>query len=220
MLITPERALTSAEIAAVRDWVQAGGGLFLCEQSDYRGLSKPFYTNPILEALEAGITIQDDEVLDNEQYTLDDPWFPQVCLVDHEVWYPPFSPAAFEISSLIISPTEVAVGGEVSISVVVKNTGNLEGTYPVTLEISGGPVKVENVALAGGATKSVTFKVVKDTEGFYLVRVDGWVGSFNAKGGGTRAGTRKLERAICWCRPGGDNCNKGGGDRSIPEREL
>jgi hypothetical protein len=92
---------------------------------------------------------------------------------------PPPAPAAFMVSSLIISLLEVAFEEEVSISVTVTNTGDLEGTYTVTLKINGAVEAIENVELAGGATKLVTFKVVEDTEGTYNVEVNGLTGSFS-----------------------------------------
>ena len=91
----------------------------------------------------------------------------------------PPAPAAFTVSDLIISPPEVALGEEISISVTVKNTGDLEGIYTVTLKINDVVEAIENVTLAGGATKSVTFKVAEDTEGTYNVKVDGLTGSFS-----------------------------------------
>jgi hypothetical protein len=91
----------------------------------------------------------------------------------------PPSPAAFKVSSLIISPSQVSVGEYVSISVTVKNTGDLKGTYTVTLKINGTVEAIENVTLAGGATKSVPFSVVENTEGTYIVEVDGLTGSFS-----------------------------------------
>jgi uncharacterized membrane protein len=87
-------------------------------------------------------------------------------------------PAAFTVSSLTISPSEVEVGEEVTISVVVQNTGELEGTYTVTLRINGVIEDIENVTLAGGTTKSVTFRVAEGTGGTYNVEVDGLTGTF------------------------------------------
>lgn len=43
--------------------------------------------------------------------------------------------ATFEVSNLIIYPTEVYVGEAVSISVTVTNVGGLTGTYEVNCEV-------------------------------------------------------------------------------------
>lgn len=43
--------------------------------------------------------------------------------------------ARFEVSNLVIEPTEVYVGEPVSISVVVTNVGGRTGSYEVILEV-------------------------------------------------------------------------------------
>jgi len=47
------------------------------------------------------------------------------------------APAAFTPSSLSISPVEVNIGDEVTISLFVVNTGGKSGSYEVTLKIDG-----------------------------------------------------------------------------------
>jgi len=88
------------------------------------------------------------------------------------------APAAFTVSSLTISPSQVSVGEEVSISVTVTNTGDLAGTYTVTLKINGIVENTENVTLAGGATELVVFTVAGNKEGTYSVEVNGLAGTF------------------------------------------
>jgi PGF-pre-PGF domain-containing protein len=88
------------------------------------------------------------------------------------------APAAFTVSALTISPSQVSVGEEVSISVTVTNTGDLAGTCTVTLKINGIVENTENVTLAGGATRVVTFTVSEDTEGTYNINVNGQTGAF------------------------------------------
>ncbi len=88
------------------------------------------------------------------------------------------APAAFTVSTLSINPLEVSVGEDVSISVMVKNTGDLEGTHTVALEINGAVEALENVAVAGRSDKPVTFVVTKDVEGTYDVEADGLTGTF------------------------------------------
>jgi hypothetical protein len=88
------------------------------------------------------------------------------------------APAAFTVSALTISPSQVSVGEEVSISVTVTNTGDLAGTYTVTLKINGIVENTENVTLAGGATMVVTFTISEDIEGTYNVEVGVQTGAF------------------------------------------
>ncbi|UCD54453.1 MAG: hypothetical protein JSU76_01905 [Dehalococcoidia bacterium] len=91
------------------------------------------------------------------------------------------APAAFTTSDLSIAPTEVDMGEEVTISVLVTNTGDLSGSYEVTLNIDGTAVATEEVTLAGGASERVTFTTTQDTAGRYSVTIDGLLGTFDVK---------------------------------------
>jgi len=88
------------------------------------------------------------------------------------------SPAVFAVSDLSVSPSRVGIGQQVTISVIVTNTGGLEGTYTVTLEIDGATADARQVTVAGGASEKVTFIDSERTEGTYAVSVDGESGSF------------------------------------------
>ena len=88
------------------------------------------------------------------------------------------APAAFTVSALTISPSQVSVGEEVSISVTVTNTGDLEGAYEITLKIDGVVENAENVTLAGGENRQVMFTISEDIEGTYNVEVGGQTGAF------------------------------------------
>ncbi len=90
-------------------------------------------------------------------------------------------PAAFTASALTISPTEVDVGEKVTVSVLVANTGDLTGSYEVTLKINNVEVATEGVTLAGAASQKVTFTTVKDAAGTYAVNIDGLSGTFVVK---------------------------------------
>jgi len=87
-------------------------------------------------------------------------------------------PAAFTLSSLVISPAEVAPGEKVNISVSLANTGGLEGSYTAVLKINGVKEAEQSVTIAAGASKTVTFIVAKEEAGSYSVTVDGVSGSF------------------------------------------
>ncbi len=93
----------------------------------------------------------------------------------------PPAPAAFAAGALTISPTEVGIGQMVTISVLVTNSGNLEGTYQVTLEIDNKVVETQEVTLAGGASDTVTFKISENVARSYSVNIDGLSGSFVVK---------------------------------------
>ena len=90
-------------------------------------------------------------------------------------------PAAFTSSALAISPTEVNIGESVSISATVTNTGDLAGSYEVTLRINDAVIATKEVTLAGLASQKVTFTTTRDAAGSYAVSVDGLSGTFTVK---------------------------------------
>jgi len=87
-------------------------------------------------------------------------------------------PAVFTTTDLAISPDEVDIGEEVTISVTVANTGDLADSYKVTLKIDEVGVATKDVTLAGGASQKVTFTTAKDVAGSYTVNVNGLSGTF------------------------------------------
>jgi len=89
--------------------------------------------------------------------------------------------AAFTSTKLFISPSEVNIGGSVTISVEVTNTGKEAGNYTVTLKIDGVVEATKDVILNAGASKEVTFTTAKDVAGSYSVDVNGLSGSFTVK---------------------------------------
>lgn len=93
------------------------------------------------------------------------------------------APAAFTISALAISPAKVNIGEDITISALVTNTGDLTGTYEVTLKIDNVVVATESVTLAGGASEKVTFTTSKDVAGTYAVNLNGLSGTFVVKAG-------------------------------------
>lgn len=85
---------------------------------------------------------------------------------------PPPAPAAFATSALAVSPTEVDIGETVTISTLVTNTGDLTGSYVVTLEINKVAVATKEVTLDGGTSQRITFTATKDVAGTYTVSID------------------------------------------------
>ena len=159
MFIGPERAFTSAEIGAIRDWVRAGGGLFLCDQADYQEYCGAVYSNPILEALGVNIRVQDDQATDNEKYNRW-PWDLRVYLVDHPVWYPPYAVSA----GARPGAKTVNAGGKATFTLTVYNDGTEVDTYRIELtSTKGWPVVLEREesTLASGQAENV--EIVVDT---------------------------------------------------------
>jgi hypothetical protein len=90
----------------------------------------------------------------------------------------PKAPAAFTTSTLSVSPAEVDIGESVMVSVIVTNTGDLAGSYEVTLKIDGMAVETRKIVLAGGGSEVVTFTSTGESAGAHTVEVDGLRGSF------------------------------------------
>ncbi len=83
----------------------------------------------------------------------------------------------FAISELTISPAEAEAGEEVTISVLVVNSGDLAGGYVVTLRIDNDVVATREITLEGGGSELVSFAVLRDA-GTYRFEINGVTGSF------------------------------------------
>ncbi|HEY82603.1 MAG TPA: helix-turn-helix domain-containing protein [Dehalococcoidia bacterium] len=90
-------------------------------------------------------------------------------------------PATFAISDLTITPSQADIAEKVTISVTVTNSGDLAGSYEVTLKINNEAVSTQKVTLAGHSSEKVTFITVHGKEGSYKVDVNGLTGSFSVK---------------------------------------
>jgi hypothetical protein len=96
------------------------------------------------------------------------------------------TPATFELSNLVVNPTEVEVGENVEISVTIKNVGGSEGTYYGfgALKVDNSPYTLaqEGVTLEGGenTTLATALSDVGLTAGpkTYSVEVENLTGSF------------------------------------------
>lgn len=88
------------------------------------------------------------------------------------------APAKFEVSNLIISPSEAEPGDAVTVLVDVSNVGNERGTYTVKLKIDGVVQQTKSVTLDNGENTSVSFTVIKNIEGSYNIEISGLTGSF------------------------------------------
>jgi hypothetical protein len=95
----------------------------------------------------------------------------------------PPTPATFTTSALTISPAEVNVEEIVTISTTVTNTGDVTGTYQVTLKIDGIAEQVKEVTLDKGTSLDVIFKTTNDKAGIYTVDVNGLSGAFMVREG-------------------------------------
>jgi len=86
--------------------------------------------------------------------------------------------AAFTTSDLFITLGEVDIGEEITIGVLITNTGNLSGSHEVTFKINDEVIRTEEVTLAGGTSRMITCTTAVYDVGSYSVAVDGLSGSF------------------------------------------
>jgi len=88
------------------------------------------------------------------------------------------APASFQISRLTITPDEIDLGEEITISALVENTGDLSGTYDVQLKINEEVVDTKSISLKGHTTATVLFTVKPEAGGIFAVTVNGLTGRF------------------------------------------
>ena len=93
----------------------------------------------------------------------------------------PPKPAEFEVSDLVLIPSEIEPGGTVIISAMVANVGEMVGSYIVELKVDGETVETESVTLAGGTSQSISLTISSEEEGVHTVEVDGVSGSFTVE---------------------------------------
>ncbi|MBM3173990.1 MAG: transglutaminase domain-containing protein [Chloroflexi bacterium] len=82
------------------------------------------------------------------------------------------APAAFEVVSLQVLPSEVMPGEPVIVNVEVENVGGVEGNYEVELRVNAVKVQTRVITLGPKEAKIFTFELVKDIPGRYSIQVD------------------------------------------------
>jgi uncharacterized membrane protein len=94
---------------------------------------------------------------------------------------PIVQPADFSVSELRVDPTQIYVGGEVTISVRVANGGGARGSYTVVLKIDQSTLDSETVTLGAGESTTVEFRVTEQNPGTYDVDVNSLTAEFSVK---------------------------------------
>jgi hypothetical protein len=94
---------------------------------------------------------------------------------------PTKEPAKFVVSSVTSSAATVESGKEVTINVIVSNSGGTTGDYQVILKINGTTEASKTVTVNPGESLTVPFSVVKTTPGKYTVDVNGTSTSFTVE---------------------------------------
>jgi len=80
-------------------------------------------------------------------------------------------PAAFELVSLAVEPTSVVLGESCYISAIVRNTGEVGGSYDAELVVDGRVVEMKQVSCAGGAAETADFTFTPTSGGASEVAV-------------------------------------------------
>lgn len=88
-----------------------------------------------------------------------------------------FKPAGFTLSNLVISPAQAVAGQAVSIMCDIANTGGVQGSYAVSLQLNGVQADSKEVTVAAGAKQTVAFSLVKDIGGTYFVAIENLTGT-------------------------------------------
>jgi hypothetical protein len=88
------------------------------------------------------------------------------------------APAKFEVSNLTVSPPQIQLNQEVSISLNVANTGGKSGDYNLELKVDGTVMSTTQVTIAAGASQMASFAITGDTAGKHQVEVAGLRGEF------------------------------------------
>jgi len=139
------RPLSSDEIQAIVDWVNAGGGLIIMCQADYSGYGAPDYPNAVLDALNSGIKFQDDEVYDDNSWasgvTGAGAWFPEVYLVDSragdpnvDVWFP-----RYDFNTELGWSSMTVESARVLFPFTITNMGTRDSTYTIYVSETSTP---------------------------------------------------------------------------------
>jgi len=103
--------------------------------------------------------------------------------------FPLTPPADFQISDLEVTPSEVEVGEEVTVSVKIANVGGQTGSYILQLLINQTIGGTKTVTLEEGDSTTTEFKIIKQTPGTYNIEIDGLVDGFTVRVTSSNGGT-------------------------------
>ncbi len=86
------------------------------------------------------------------------------------------SSVEFTTNNLVINPTVAEAGQTVTASAEISNTGEIDGSYPVTLKVAGAHIEDKDLTVSPGVTETVSFTFTRDTPGYYEIEVAGLTG--------------------------------------------
>jgi len=83
----------------------------------------------------------------------------------------------FRLSSLTITPQEIAPGESTQVKVNVANIGSGKGTYRASLKVNGVVVETTDITLAAQEEQTISFRITEDAPGICNVELDGLRGT-------------------------------------------
>ena len=86
-------------------------------------------------------------------------------------------------SSVTIFPVEVSPGEKVTVSITVSNTGDVEITYEIVLQVNDVVEDTQQLTVGAGTAEKVNFTLSKDTIGTHRVNIGDLSGSFVVREG-------------------------------------
>ncbi len=86
---------------------------------------------------------------------------------------PSVAPAKFEVTSLVINPSQITAGESSTVTAIITNTGGTSGIYNAVLTIDAVRSDAKSVQLAPGADQTVKFSITIPTAGNYRIQVGG-----------------------------------------------
>jgi hypothetical protein len=90
-------------------------------------------------------------------------------------------PASFEVTEFSVAPRELELGNDVSISCALRNTGDLTGSYEVSLELDGVVIQTREVTLDGGDSETLNFSATPETSGEHKVGIGNLLETFTVR---------------------------------------
>lgn len=106
--------------------------------------------------------------------------------------------SSFALSGLTITPDEIRVGENISVDVLVTNTGDLAGDYVVGLKLDNITIQTKQVTLGSKASQTVNFTVTGNTAGMHTISIGEIPGTFVVKEGPSQSAQPPVRKNNWW----------------------
>ena len=84
-----------------------------------------------------------------------------------------YATAEFEMSYLVVTPSQVVTGERFTVSTDITNVGGAEGTYAAMLILDGITIDKTEVIVGAGATGTLSFTCIAETPGTHNLEING-----------------------------------------------